>query len=65
MHVTSVLFLALAGNSALTMGFYWSYITRSYSSRPFLCGLDIGYEHSANITQASVIPLVEINKCNI
>ena len=25
MHVTSVLFLVLAGNSALTMGFYWSY----------------------------------------
>ena len=24
-HVTRVLFLVLAGNSALTMGFYWSY----------------------------------------
>ena len=24
-HVTSVLFLVLAGNSALTIGFYWSY----------------------------------------
>ena len=34
MHVTRVLFLVLAGNSALTMG-----VTRSYSSRPFLCAL--------------------------
>ena len=25
MHLTSVLFLVLAGNSTLTMGFYWSY----------------------------------------
>jgi len=25
MHVTRVLFLVLAGNSTLTMGFYWSY----------------------------------------
>ena len=24
-HMTSVLFLVLAGNFALTMGFYWSY----------------------------------------
>jgi len=24
-HVTSILFLVLAGNFALTMGFYWSY----------------------------------------
>ena len=34
-HVTRVLFLVLAGNSALTMGFYWS-----YTSHPFLCALD-------------------------
>ena len=35
-HVTSVLFLVLAGNSALTIGFYWSYtlvtlVARSYA----------------------------------
>ena len=34
-HVTRVLFLVLAGNSALTMGFY--------SSRPFLCALGTIY----------------------
>ena len=39
-HVTSVLFLVLAGNSALTTGFYWSY-THSYSSRLFLCALEV------------------------
>ena len=37
-HVTSVLFLVLAGNSVLTMGFYWSYTL--LPSRPFLCALD-------------------------
>jgi len=39
-HVTRVLFLVLAGNSALTL---WASIgvTRSYSSHPFLCALDI------------------------
>ena len=36
MHMTKVLFLVLAGNSALTMGFYWSYtlftlVARSYA----------------------------------
>jgi len=41
MHVTNVLFLVLAGNSALTMGFYWSYtlllyIARSYALLPEL-----------------------------
>ena len=37
-HVTRVLFLVLAGNFALTMGFYWSYtlkkitlVARSYA----------------------------------
>ena len=35
-HVTSVLFLVLAGNSALTVGFYWSLhaltlVARSYA----------------------------------
>ena len=36
-HVTGVLFLVLAGNSALTMGFYWSMlhaltlVSRSYA----------------------------------
>ena len=30
-----VLFLVLAGNFALTIGFYWSYTF--YSSHPFLC----------------------------
>ena len=38
-HVTSVLFLVLAGNFALTMGSIG--VTRSYSSRPFLHALDI------------------------
>ena len=36
-HLTRVLFLVLAGNSALTMAFYWSYtlalplVARSYA----------------------------------
>ena len=40
-HVTRVLFLVLAGNSTLT----WASIgvTHSYSSRPFLCTLDVDY----------------------
>ena len=40
-HVTRVLFLELVGNFALTMG-----VTRSYSSRPFLCALVEGYNDS-------------------
>ena len=39
MHVTSVLFLVQFDNFALTMGFYWNYNTRSYSSHPLLCAL--------------------------
>ena len=35
-----LLFLVLAGNSAL---FQFYVVTRSYSSRPFLCALDEGY----------------------
>ena len=57
-HVTSVLFLVLAGNSTLTMGFfYWSY-TRSYSSRPFLCALvDVTQvTHCAGCISASTRP---------
>ena len=37
-HVTSVLFLVLAGNSTL-LRFY--VVTRSYSSCPFLCALGV------------------------
>ena len=37
-HVTRVLFLVLAGNFTLTMGFYWNY-TLLLSSRLFLCTL--------------------------
>ena len=37
-HGTSVLFLVQFNNFALTMG-----VTRSYSSRPFLCALDDTY----------------------
>ena len=36
-HMTSVLFLVWFNNFALTMSFYG--VTRSYSSRPFLCVL--------------------------
>ena len=30
-HMTRVLFLVLAGNYALTMGFYWSYLLLLWS----------------------------------
>ena len=50
-HVTKVLFLVLAGNSALTMVFYWSYTTRSYSSQPFLCAL--GVINAVRVTNVS------------
>ena len=41
MYVTSVLFLVLAGNFALTMASIG--VIRSYSSRPFLCTLAMTY----------------------
>ena len=60
MHVTRVLFLVLAGNSALTMGFYWIWITHSYSSGPFLCALGwvCRYSHSRNKAVASYLEVV-------
>ena len=46
-HVTSVLFLVLAGNSAL-LRFY--VVTRSYSSCPFLCALGVYYKQLYSVS---------------